>query len=349
MTAVDPPAGQPCQQRQPIEVGYPRLRPEEVGEPGPAPVLNVAVRSLQMLDLQIAAGADEVFLGVRSAPTGPSFDALPALRDGQPTHVSTFPLLGELVEVAHRAGLRVHLCADAPVVATGHRDTYLEHVRSGLRAGVDTVVVGSLAACAWVAQSLPEASLTAGANLAVNSVRYAEHLRDVYEVERVVLPHLVALEEVVGFTVLPGVQVEVCVQTGSGLDCSSCRISDLPGIGLGCRAGYSGAQSGHDHRDLGAFLDGASDCALCDVPTLADLGVTAVQIAGRESPNLRQNAKVTQLYRRALDGYRDKVAITDTIDRIDQTELMWQMGWVPRLCEQQRCRFRDTPQQRAYV
>lgn len=37
------------------------------------------------------------------------------------------------------------------------------------------------------------------------------------------------------------------------------------------------------------------------------------------------------------------------IEAIDRVELMWQMGWLPRLCDQQRCRFRDTPQQRAFV
>lgn len=346
---ADPAAGQPCQQRQPLLLGFPGTRGGDPGPPPKPPQLNVPVRSLKMLDMQIAAGANEVFLGVRPSGSGLSFDSLPASRDGQPTHVASFALLEELVGAAHRAGVRVHFCADAPVVAPEQRDAYLTHVRAGLRAGADTVVVGGLAACAWVADELPEAVLVAGANLVVNSPRYAAHLRDSYGVARIVLPHLLTLQEIADFHTVTGVEVEVCVQTGSGLDCSSCRIADLPGIGLGCRSGYTGSQDGQEPRDLAAFLDGASDCALCDVPALVDLGVAALQVAGRESPNLRQNAKVTQLYRRALDDHAQGVDITDTIERIDRTELMWQMGWVPRLCDQQRCRFRDTPQRHAYV
>jgi collagenase-like PrtC family protease len=101
--------------------------------------------------------------------------------------------------------------------------------------------------------------------------------------------------------------------------------------------------------DLAGFLDGASDCALCDVPVLMALAVATLQIPGRESPNARQNAKITQVYRRAINGEVAGTPITEVIEAIDRVELSWQMGWVPRLCEQQRCRFRDTPQQRAYV
>jgi collagenase-like PrtC family protease len=292
-----------------------------------------------MLELQIKAGATEVHVGLRSR-SSVSFDALPANRDGEPTQVS-LGLLAELVTVAHDGGLRVHFCADTPVVRPDDETAYREHVAHGLDAGVDTVVVGSLPACAW----FPGASIVAGGELGVSTLGLAEHLRDTYGVRRVVVPHTLTLGEVAAFCQLDGLEIETPVQTGAGLDCTRCRLADTPGVGLGCRAGYADGSG----VDLGGFLDGASDCALCDVPALIGIGVTALRIPGRESPNERQNAKITQMYRRALRGHAAGVPITEVIEQIDRVELMWQMGWLPRLCDQKRCRFQDTPQQRAFV
>jgi collagenase-like PrtC family protease len=303
--------------------------------------LNAPVRSLKMLELQVKAGATEVYLALRADPPA-SFDALPANRDGEPTQVSNPGLFAELVAAAHDAGLVVHFCADAAVVRAGDEAAYRRHVERGLAAGADTVVVGSLAACAWLASG--EAPLVAGDVMGVSTPDFAEHLRDTYGVRRVVVPHTLTLGEVAVFCRLPGLAVETPVQTGAGLDCTRCRLQDTPGIGLGCRAGYRDGS-----EDLGAFLDGASDCALCDVPALVAIGVAALRIPGRESPNERQNAKITQMYRRVLRSHEAGTPVAEVIDAIDKVELMWQMGWLPRLCDQQRCRFRDTPQQRAYV
>ncbi|WP_189077922.1 U32 family peptidase [Mangrovihabitans endophyticus] len=302
-----------------------------------------------MLELQMAAGANEVYVALRPpADVAVSFDALPARRDDEPTHVPSTALLAELVTAAHAAGLRVHFCADAPVVAHGHEAAWRAHVGAGVDAGADTVVVGSLAGVARLSGSgIP---LVAGLPMGVSTLGYAAHLRDAYGVRRIVVPHTLTLGEITGFCTLDGLEIEVPVQTGAGLDCTRCRLSDIPGVGLGCRAGYTGSQADEGPpADLGGFLDGASDCALCDVPALIEIGVRAMQIPGRESPNVRQNAKITQMYRRAVTGHTAGTPITEVIAAIDRVELMWQMGWLPRLCDQQRCRFRDTPQQRAYV
>ena len=314
-----------------------------------AVALNAPVRSLQMLDLQAAAGATEIYMALRPVTDASrSFDSMPARRDGEPTQVSNQRLVTELIGEAHRRGMRVHFCADAAVVAVGDRDGWMAHVAAGLHAGADSVVVGSLATLGWLTEAPPEVALIVGAAAAVTTVRYARHLHEVYGVSRVVLPHAVTLDEIADFCAIEGLEVEVPVQTGSGLDCRSCRLADQPGVGLGCRAGYRGGTAGAT-GDLGGFLDGAGDCALCDVPALASVGVSAIQIAGRESPNVRQNAKITQMYRRALDNTAAGASMAETIEAIDRVELMWQMGWVPRLCEQARCRFRDTPARRAYV
>ncbi|MGX1115741.1 collagenase-like PrtC family protease [Streptomyces ambofaciens] len=326
-----------------------------VAVPDPAAAAKVAldapVRNLQMLELQISGGATEIYLAQRApADAAGSFDALPGKRDGDPTQVSNRRLLKEIITQAHGAGMKVNLCADAPAVTASDKQAFLSQVAQGLDAGADTVVVGALPAARWTADAHPGVPLVAGAPLGVSTTAYAQHLQETYGVRRIVVPHATGLDEIADFCALDGLEVEVPVQTGSGADCHHCRLPDQPGSGLGCRAGYqSTPAAGSTPVDLGGFLDGASDCALCDVPTMVALGVAALQIPGRESPIIRQNAKITQMYRRALDGVARGWSTRQTIADIDRVELTWQMGWVPRMCEQQRCRFRDTARRRAHV
>ncbi|MFE1961505.1 peptidase U32 family protein [Streptomyces sp. NPDC059479] len=326
-----------------------------VAVPDPADAATVAldapVRNLQMLELQIAGGATEIYLAHRPPADQPrSFDALPGKRDGDPTQVSNRRLLKEIIAQAHAAGMRVHFCADAPAVDDDAKTAFLTHVEHGIEAGADTVVIGSLPAARWVSETHPGTPLVAGAHLGVTSVAHARYLQETYGVRRIVVPHATTLDEIAAFCAVDGLEVEVPVQTGSGADCHHCRLPDQRGSGLGCRAGYRSASAPDGAvGDLGGFLDGASDCALCDVPSLVALGVAALQIPGRESPIVRQNAKITQMYRRALNGVAKGWSTKQTIADIDRVELMWQMGWVPRMCEQQRCRFRDTERRRAHV
>ncbi|MEW2491006.1 U32 family peptidase [Streptomyces sp. NPDC048411] len=323
-----------------------------VSHPDPATArqveINAPVRNLQMLELQIAGGASEVYVAHRS-PAGVSFDALPGRRDGDPTQISNPRLLKSITKQAHDAGLRVHLAADAPAIPADLREAYLAHVAQGIDAGADSVMVASLPAARQVRDTHPTIPLTAAGGMGVTTTAFARHLRDTYRIGRIVTPHASGLDEIAAFCRLDGIEVEVPVQTGSGADCHSCRLPDQRGAGLGCRVGYQDDNDSAATRDLGGFLDGASDCALCDIPSLAALGVKALQIPGRESPIVRQNAKITQMYRRALNGIEKGWSTRQTIEDIDRIELTWQMGWVPRMCEQQRCRFRDTPRRRAHV
>jgi collagenase-like PrtC family protease len=189
---VLPPAGQPCADRAPR--GEPR--PASASGRGSVVGLNAPVRSLKMLELQIAAGATEVYLALRPQDQIPvSFDALPARRDGEATHVSSVAMLRELILTAHDAGLMVHFCADAPVVRPGDRVLYEEHAARGVDAGADTVVVGSVPACDWLA-SRTGYRLVAGGAMGVSVPAYATYLRDTYRVSRVVLPHSLTLDEV---------------------------------------------------------------------------------------------------------------------------------------------------------
>lgn len=317
------------------------------------PALNAPVRSLEMLDLQIASGATEIYVGLASpALKKLTFNALARSRDEQPTQVSSPELLEDIIVEAHGQNRRVHFSANIQHLHPSLHAPYIAHVRQAVELGVDTVIVADIG----LMQVLRAAGVTlpfvAAGYMAVGTTAFARYLRDAFGVTRVVLPHAITLEEIAAFVQVPGLEIEVQVQTGAGNTCGRCMMFDsptVPEIGLGCRAGYSVRTPQDDALEGLAFLDGATDCALCSVQELLAVGVHAFKIPGRESPNIRTNAKITQLYRKAIDDSIKGKTMQRIVAEIDNIELLWQMSWVPRFCDNKRCRFLDTPTIQSYI
>lgn len=317
------------------------------------PALNAPVRSLEMLDLQIAAGATEIYVGLACPELKVlTLNALARMRDEQPTQVSSPELLADIVTEAHAKGLRVHFSANIQALSTALYPLYVAHVQQAVALGVDTIIMANLG----LMQLLRTAGITlpfvAAGYMGVGTTQFAQYVRDHFGVVRVVLPHAIALEEIAAFTALRDLEIEIQVQTGAGNSCGRCMMFDspvLPEIGLGCRAGYTVQTPEGVTLEMASFLDGSTDCALCSTKELVGLGVDAFKISGRESPNIRTNAKITQLYRKAIDDAVAGKAIETTVVEIDEVELMWQMAWVPRFCDNKRCRFLDTPTIHSYI
>lgn len=317
------------------------------------PALNAPVRSLDMLDLQIKAGATEIYVGlVCDELTVLTFNAHARMRDEHPTQVSSPELLADIVDDAHAKGLKVHFSANIQYLPPALHAAYIRHVKEAVELGVDSLIVANLSLMHQIRAAGITLPLVAAGYMGVTTTAFARYLQSACGVTRVVMPHAMTLEEIAAFVRIPGLEVEVQVQTGAGNACGRCMMFDSPvkpEIGLGCRAGYTLQTPEGTTLENAQFLDGATDCSLCDVGALMEIGVHALKIPGRESPNIRTNAKITQMYRRVIKNTVAGKAMTVTIAEIDQVELMWQMNWVPRFCENQRCRFRDTQTTRSYI
>ncbi|HEY1015314.1 MAG TPA: U32 family peptidase [Herpetosiphonaceae bacterium] len=306
-----------------------------------------------MLDLQLAAGATEIYVGLVSEPLKVlTFNAHARMRDEHPTQVNSPALLGDIITDAHAKGVTVHFSANIAYLPAALHAAYVTHVQTAVALGVDTVLVANLGLMRLLREAGLTIPLVAAGYMGVTTTAFARYLQTALGVVRVVLPHAMTLDEIAAFAAIPGLEIEVQVQTGAGNSCGRCMMADSPvkpEIGLGCRAGYTvRAPDGTTTHGL-PFLDGATDCALCNVTDLMAIGVHAIKIPGRESPNVRTNAKITQMYRKAIHDAVAGKPLDVTIQEIDQVELMWQMNWVPRFCENLRCRFRDTPTTQSYI
>ncbi|MCF2437106.1 acyl-CoA dehydrogenase family protein [Streptomyces thinghirensis] len=177
----------------------------------------------------------------------------------------------------------------------------------------------------------------------MSTAAYALRLQETYGVRRIVVPHATGLDEIAAFCPLDGLEIEARPdRVGRRLPSPPTARPAWPG--LGCRAGYQSAPAPRVPRWI--WVDSwtarrTAPCVTCRPWSRS--GWLPCRSPGRESPIIRQNAKITQMYRRALDGVARGWSTKQTIADIDRVELTWQMGWVPRMCEQQRCRFRDTP------
>nr|AEH26482.1 peptidase [uncultured Acidobacteria bacterium A3] len=315
--------------------------------------LNAPVRSIEMLDLQIKAGANEVYVGLPAEPLKVwTFNARARKLDEQPCQVPSLRALRGIVDEAHAAGLTVHFSANVQHLPPSLHAAYRAQVAQALDAGADGLIVANVGLARLLRDAGVTAPMTAGLYMNVGTTRLARYLRDQLAVRRIVLPHAMKLTEVRQFAALDGVTIEVPAHTGGGNTCGRCMMFDsaaVPEFGSGCRSGYDVTTPDGTVLPKHPFLDGATDCSLCSVADLIAAGVTAFKIPGRESPNVKANAKITQLYRKLIDDSLAAKPLATSIREIDRVELMWQMRWVPRFCNAKRCKFEDTPYTQSYV
>lgn len=335
-----------------VKQSYPCGSKELINDPQGFKVhLNAPVRNLTMFDLHRRADVEEVYAGVLPRIDNiDSLDSLPRIRGGEPAHFTSFESLSRLVTVAQEQGVRVHFMADTVCLPLDIQKEWVEHVSLAIEAGVSTIVVGTLVTLREAVKLVENTGVevVVSSSMGVSTPQLAHHCADLGS-NRLVVPHELLLSEIEGIIERCGIEVEVPVQTGFGVDPSRSRFSDIVGIGEGYRAGWASLDGHHDSLIGPGFLDGTGDCGFCEVPDLINMGVAAFQLSGRESPNLKQNAKVTQMYRRAIEGMRASSTMDEVMVEIDRVELTWQMGWIPRLCEQSRCRFKETISTKAYV
>jgi collagenase-like PrtC family protease len=91
------------------------------------------------------------------------------------------------------------------------------------------------------------------------------------------------------------------------------------------------------------ILDAGTDCSLCSIPDLLEIGVSALKIVGR-GMNPEMIREIVQIYRKCIDlalGGGDEDAIREYVLT---EEPFWQM-----LCEQRRCKYLETPIIDSYV
>src|SRR5512141_60461 len=150
--------------------------------------------SLPAVDAALSAGADAVYVGVRSLSRGG--------RTGLPPEA-----VGEAVSACRRAGARLHAAINA-IPTRGELSAFLASLHRLRDAGVDEVILNDPGVIAFARREIPGWPVCASVGLSVVNPEDARAYRDL-GVDSVVLPSAIRPEEIPPIKKASGLRIEV--------------------------------------------------------------------------------------------------------------------------------------------
>ena len=258
---------------------------------------------IKSFDAAVNCGADAVYLGLKGFNARMKADNFDG--DG----------LREAVRRAHFFGVKVYVTLNT-IAQNQEFNDILSLVKMAVEAKVDAFIVQDVGLCALLRSAFEGIELHASTQMGVHNFLGAKTLEDM-GVKRAVLSRETTLDDIRRIREGTSLQLEYFVQ-GALCVCFSgnCYLSAVEQGASGnrglckqlCRLPY--AASVGDFKKAGYLLSARDLCLADSVRQLAEAGVTSFKIEGR----MRREGYVAQtvkIYRRILDGERDKLSSDD--------------------------------------
>jgi putative protease len=158
------------------------------------PILLAPAGSLHAVEAALAAGADAVYIGVRSLSRGSRTGLSPEA-------------VGAAVSACRRAGARLHAAINA-IPSSGELPAFLASLHRLRDAGIDEVILNDPGVIALARREIPGWPVCASVGLSVLNPEDARAYRDL-GVDAVVLPSAVRPEEIPPIKKASGLRIEV--------------------------------------------------------------------------------------------------------------------------------------------
>jgi len=159
-----------------------------------SPILLAPAGSLSAVEAALSAGADAVYIGVRSLSRGGRTGLSPEA-------------VGAAVSACRRAGRRLHAAINA-IPSSGELPAFLAALHRLRDAGVDEVILNDPGVIALARREIPGWPICASVGLSVLNPEDARAYRDL-GVDAVVLPSAVRHEEIPSIKKASGLRIEV--------------------------------------------------------------------------------------------------------------------------------------------
>lgn len=159
-----------------------------------SPILLAPAGSLPAVEAALSAGADAVYVGVRSLSRGG--------RTGLPLEAA-----GAAVSICRRSGARLHAAANA-IPSSGELPAFLAALRRLRDEGIDEVILNDPGVIALVRREFPGLPICASVGLSVLNPEDARAYREL-GADAVVLPSAVRPEEIPALRRASGLRIEV--------------------------------------------------------------------------------------------------------------------------------------------
>ncbi|HEX7519912.1 MAG TPA: peptidase U32 family protein [Candidatus Deferrimicrobium sp.] len=159
-----------------------------------SPILLAPAGSLPAVEAALSAGADAVYIGMRSLSRGGRTGLSPEA-------------VGSVVSACRRAGARLHAAINA-IPSSGELPAFLASLHRLRDAGVDEVILNDPGVIALARREIPGWPICASVGLSVLNPEDARAYRDL-GVDAVVLPSAVRPEEIPPIKKASGLRIEV--------------------------------------------------------------------------------------------------------------------------------------------
>lgn len=304
--------------------------------------IKAPVNSLQSAKMQIAAGAEEIYLSYSSNDINAlSFSGRGKESFNKIKTQMRYEEFQEIIEFAHQHNVFVDLAANVPMSGNSENPEnsfhkkYLEYVERAIQAGVDGVIVGDLGNLYMLQDYKNKICLTAGVFFGTLNCSQIELLENL-GAKKVCLPHHFSIKEIADIVKKSNIDVEIFGHFGCSFIESTCSLyhhaSEEIDFGIPCRAKYCVRYS----KKLVNILDMGEDCSLCQMDQILKTGITSIKIIGREL-DCKLSSTITYVYNFMLQKLYEGMSIQDTLSLIKKNIDF--SFWQKNFCDVNRCKY----------
>lgn len=300
--------------------------------------ITAPVHSYKSAQLQIEAGADEIYFGV--AMRGLKNTALSArgvkAHDGTPCQVSEEELR-KVVKYAHDHEVKAIYLANASMNDEGKK-YMLSYLNMGINADVDAIMIGDLTVLLWIKEMNFDIPVYGGIFLTIFNKQYIKWLARL-GIRRVVLAHHIRMPELKKITQYKQMEYEVFMHLGCSNINGRCYLVHGAGeninVGIPCRSLWRIKSS--QGLQQGRILDSAKDCGICAIPLLHEANIRYLKLLGRCLPS-HFSAMFTKIYVNAVKEFEEGKSAHEMRESL-LGKYKW---WEEKFCKMGRCKFLET-------
>jgi collagenase-like PrtC family protease len=297
--------------------------------------------------LQIESGANELYIGCESSVfKNITFTGRGKYNINGENTTCSFSELKDIIDMAHTNGVFVMFAANIPFfaedISTGKKieKAFIEYIESGLKANVDSLILGDLGTILLLKKLGIKSHFTASTFFETTNKDQIIFLKQL-GFNRVVLSYQMKLQEIIelaGFNLL---ELEVFGHYGCSFYDGYCNLKHSFSetkenyIGIPCQKTYDIFENnkiiGTEH-----FFDSSLACSICSIPALIKSGVHSLKLVGRDK-DPQAIKTITEIYSGCINNYsksslNDKEFVATYKSKIPK----W---WAKSLCNHGRCKY----------
>lgn len=326
--------------------------------------LKAPVNSLSSAKIQIACGADEIYLGMFSPKwfhnLSFSHRGRTNLKSDQNGCLESYDDLKEIVDYAHQHGVTVSFTANLfnmpdtpnnPLTDQTLVEGYLDYIGRAIDCGIDSVIVATLGEVIHIRNRFPDVKIVASCLFMISNTYYYDLLRDL-GVTAFFLPHDSSISEMRAICERAASESErIEVGVFSHLSCAmlsgGChwyhKFGEAIDLGYPCRNKYIVTDADGNSQEATIF-DFNCDCSICQVEEMVKAGVTAFKLVGRSSsPKL--TSRMTTVYSQLIDAALNGEDTKQIRDEWVASEKWWEYLY----CRKHACKYSDNGKFKDYL